>query len=151
MDDLLGWQNTLWGMTQDEVIEVVNSRTLVECAPVDYGTLYCPMHIENTKVGPYFFEVSFLFSKKNHLLERVTVRHTDTPGTPMQVPFSVAMKVLTERFGPPAREGTSNTFIWQFPTTTIKLDMFDIQQVLSAVGIIFFPTAYYHATDIPAF
>ena len=61
MDDLLGWQQTRWGMTNEEIVAVVGSQHLRkqerEGGPKDFW--YCDLVIQNVDIGGFFFNIQF--------------------------------------------------------------------------------------------
>ena len=81
-------------------------------------------------------------SVADEALSQALIRHQadDVDRAPLGA-FRAAQSILSERFGNPRRLGTSNAFVWEFPTTTIELETFFIEGVVSEVPIRFFPSA----------
>jgi hypothetical protein len=143
MDDVLGWQQTRWGMTNDETIAVVGSdiRKGSRTGGGDGDSWYSELSIPDVRIGEYPFFVEFQMDKFTGTLTRVMIKHDGELDKEPIGAFNTARRVLSERFGQPKRDGTSDTLVWAFSTTTIMLTMFYIEDIMSVVGIGFHPTA----------
>jgi hypothetical protein len=141
MNDVLGWQNTRWGMTEKEIIEAVSMENLQISQPQNFEGSYSTLSITNTKIGDFYFDVLFQMSKEDDCLIRVLIRCEELKpdGYPARQ-FTAAKKILSERFGQPTRVGTTDDFQWKFPTTTITLSVIFIADLYSLVAISFMPT-----------
>ena len=138
--DVLGWQNTRWGMDSKEIIAAVGPE-LREVPRQQWGSVYSEMSIPEVKIGAYTFFVAFQMDQTDRLAQ-VLIRHdfADVDGEPVGA-FGAAKSQLSERFGTPERKGTANEFHWSFPTTTISLAMMRGNFLPSMVFIQFIPTA----------
>ncbi len=72
--DVEGWQNTRWGMNEDQIIEVVGHEHLRRVDREDFQRFYADLAIPFVNIGEYEFTVRFQMSKDKCLLEQVLVR-----------------------------------------------------------------------------
>lgn len=115
LDDLFGWLETRWGMDS-------------------YYVLLLNLHKQQYEIGSRtdfevelsFTEVRFPRSKRlsrvRLIVDRETIKASDVAS---------CRAVISEAFGKPTRNGTSDTLVWRFPTTTVSL-----WHVLGADGVI---------------
>jgi hypothetical protein len=138
--DLLGWQNTRWGMDSKEIMAAVGPE-LREVPRQQYGPFYSELSIPEVRIGAYTFFVAFQMNEALRLAQ-VLIRHDSGEVDREPVgPFGAAKLQLSERFGTAERDGTANEFHWSFPTTTISLAMLRGTLSPSMVFITFVPTA----------
>lgn len=112
--DLHGWLETRWGMDETYV------RIL-------------GLHDKQYEIGSKSsFSAELLFTQTRRPLRSrlrfVRLKH-ESDVTARDV--ALVREVLTERFGRPARNGTSDGLFWRFPTTTVSLT-----QVVGRDGVI---------------
>jgi hypothetical protein len=136
--DVPGWQNTRWGMDSKKIIAAVGPE-LREVPRQQWGPFYSEISIPEVKIGAYTFLVAFQMDEGDRLAQ-VLIRHHTEDGE-SDAAFGAAKSQLSERFGPPEREGTADEFHWSFPTTTISLSMIRGSLLSSMVFITFAPTA----------
>ena len=147
--DVLGWQQTRWGMTADEIIAAVGSH--IRKGPREDGdSWYSELCIPDVEIGDYPFFVQFQMDKVTGTLRRVMIKHEEELDKEPTGALNTARRVLSERFGQPKREGTSDTLVWAFPTTTIRLTMHYIEDIMAAVGVAFNPTSIAPTQTRPA-
>jgi hypothetical protein len=149
MDDVSGWQQTRWGMTADEIIAAVGSH-IRKVPREEYPNAWSELCIPDVEIGDYPFLVQFQMEKVTGTLTQVLIKHEEELDKEPTGAFNTARRVLSERFGQPKREGTSDTLVWAFPTTTITLSMFYIENILATVGIGFKPTSIAPTQTRPA-
>jgi hypothetical protein len=96
--DVLGWQNTRWGMDSKEIIAAVGPE-LREVPRQQWGSVYSEMSIPEVKIGAYTFFVAFQMDQTDRLAQ-VLIRHdfADVDGEPVGA-FGAAKSQLSERFG----------------------------------------------------
>jgi hypothetical protein len=146
--DVLGWQQTRWGMTADEIIAAVGSH--IRKVPREGGdgdSWYSELCIPDVEIGDYPFFVQFQMDKVTGTLRRVVIKHEGELDKEPTGALNTARRVLSERFGKPKREGTSDTLVWAFPTTTIDLSM---SNILAQVSVAFNPTSIAPTQTRPA-
>lgn len=141
MDDLPGWQHTRWGMTESEIIEAVGSVRLLRMPREVGNNWHAELTIQNIDIGPFSFDITFQMANDTDRLQQVMIRHEAPPDEELTAQFRSTMQVLTERFGQPRRVGTSDTWAWSFPTTTIFLDTFCLQGMAAFIAIRFAPSS----------
>jgi hypothetical protein len=141
MDDLPGWQQTRWGMTESEIIEAVGSERLHRIPKEVGNNWYAELIIQNVDIGRFSFDITFQMANDNGRLQQVMIRHEAPPDKEPTEQFRSTMQILSERFGQPKRFGTSDTWAWSFPTTTIYLDTFCLEDMASFVAIRFAPSS----------
>jgi hypothetical protein len=124
--DLLGWQETRWGMTSAEIEAAMAGTRLEKLAGVkklaDYKDR--PYHPNGYKVfiANTEFVVRFVMQSDgngNEILSLVELKHKLYETVKMSE-VNLIKKVISERYGPPSRSGTSERLFWRFPTTTIS-------------------------------
>lgn len=150
MKDLMGWKNTHWGMTEREIIDSVGGGVLSARDKMDYSTNYSTMVIPGRNVGGFSYDVIFQMSKSKHTLCKVLLQHELDENTDWLRPFDFAKTILDEKFGQSIRNGTSEGYSWNFPTTIIDISYLDVFS-FSAISIIFSPTAEYVVENDSAF
>jgi len=145
--DLEGWQDTRWGMTERELVAAINSAELLHIHREDYLSHYADYSLPNLDVAGFYFDVTFQMDKNSNRLSQVLIKHDADPHTKPTKAFSSALKLLTEKLGKPERAGTSDEFVWKFPTTTVCLSVYFSEEILSFVSVIYCPTASYQPKD----
>lgn len=145
MNDVLGWQNTRWGMTADEIISAVGLDRLRQI-PLETGKdWYAELAIPDVDIGRNAFDITFQMSSETDRLKQVLIRHEDATNRPQEMQFQETLEIIAEKFGQPARIGTSNEWMWEFPTTTIFLEAFYIEDIASFIAVRFTPSQQHTA------
>lgn len=102
--DVPGWLETRWGMDQTFVALLGLHKPTYEIG----SRTQFSVELTFTKTyRPYRSRLSLVRLKDEY---EVTTRDV-----------SSVREVLNERFGKPARSGTSDTMFWRFPTTTVSM------------------------------
>lgn len=138
--DLLGWQNTRWGMTETEIIASVGAERLRHIERIVFGVdAYTDLIIPSVNIDRYPFEVRFQMKGNTNRLIQVLLNHEsdELSSEPIQQ-VNAARKLLSEKFGAATRDGTSNTWYWEFPSTTIMIHTYFIEDITSSAFIRFF-------------
>lgn len=139
-EDLLGWQNTRWGMSEAEVTTETDGKAepsegrhrLCFGSPSSFELLrMLDVSIENMAD----FVAVFCFSPSNRLSRVSLLRYNFNHDTPQEAirGFTAVEEALTRKYGPPTQKRGSipssileiwNTRdIWVMPTTTIVLSI----------------------------
>jgi hypothetical protein len=136
--DVLGWQETRWGMTQDELFKLFSDSIVKRSqrnfylkpggSSERYG--YVDYVIPEMKVAGDVFEVSFVMDIKTYQLIEVDLSLKDykKAASTQSIVFDKLEELLTQKYGPPTYKNESITSVvnrvrhWAFHTTTIKLD-----------------------------
>jgi hypothetical protein len=139
MTDLLGWQQTRWGMSANDIVAAVGVEHLRQAERQTFQESYVDLVIPNVKIGKHDFTVYFQMANDTNKLIQVLIRHEGELHQEPRDAYDVARKMLTERFEQPNRSGTSEVLIWTFLTTVIELTITFSENILSLVAIIFKP------------
>ena len=147
MNDLLGWQQTRWGMTEAEIVLAVGANRLERIERAKYQNMYADLVVPLVEVGKYRFDVIFQMDNQSDKLAQVIVTHDADPSFESTGPRDQAIEILSEKFGRPSRVGTSDTWRWHFPTTTIDVVHVHIPDNIAKISVRYFPTSRSVATD----
>jgi hypothetical protein len=131
LDNVLGWQNTRWGMTESEVKGSVESSglRLVSLAgpdgrPLDAGSPFKT----NIRIDGSDYDVIFQFPDEARHLGRVVVRTLDFSREHALTLHNSLLRALTETYGLPAETDSRGTLAsmtkWTFRITTVLLGMY---------------------------
>src|SRR5947209_7188490 len=140
MDDLLGWQQTRWGMSEAEIIVSVGKEQLKKTPRQKYQGMYSDLMIPSVDVGKIPFDIIFQMEEASNQLSQVLVSNIGDPQLGCAGAVAAARKLLTERFGTPERIGSSDGWQWVFPTTTIEIFALEIEDISADTYVRFFPT-----------
>lgn len=151
MDDVLGWRATRWGMTKADILHVIGANNLTETSRQDFRYVYSELEIKSVKIGEFDFDVVFQMGTETHRLEQVLVRYEDLDLRDPDPAFRTAKNILSETFGKPARDGTSDDWVWRFPTTVIEISKSYMPELWSAVYIRFRPATTEQSLAVAAF
>ena len=141
--DVFGWQSTKWGMTELEIIDSIGNEYVFRKTREDFGKYYSELTIPIVEIGPYDFAILFQMNKLNDRLSKVLIRHDGEPDENQADAANSSRRILTEKYGVPQREGTTNAWIWRFPTTTIVMSHHVIADLFSFTAIAYMPTEDY--------
>ena len=135
LDDLAGWQETRWGMTEVQARKAAGTETRTIDPPVNYRFLYAPMKVP-LKIGAFPLEALLQFSKETRRLQQVLVRSdSDNPAL-----WTLLRDLLTEKYGAPAQLGDKQE--WRFPTTIIELMRVQVPSVRQ-IHVRYYPATAY--------
>jgi hypothetical protein len=131
LDDVLGWKNTTWTMTESEVKKSVEalalhltslptSRVQVQGNEVPFKTV--------VEIDGREYDVIFRFSGATRHLDRVVVRGLDLSREPALKLHGSLLRTLTDKYGAPSEAEAHGTLLavtrWNFKTTTIAVNMY---------------------------
>ncbi|EPO4621392.1 hypothetical protein ACUAXQ_004886 [Escherichia coli] len=129
----LGYGNTTWGMTPDEVLQTQNeSQKLLP--PEKYSNSKAKVKIDNVNIGSGMYTVNFLFDNSDHLIQtNITSNEANNIGI-INLRFTELNKLLTQKYGKP--EFQNNDLVnWKNASTSIELRKMVIPGISSKVMI----------------
>lgn len=112
--DVLGWEQTRWGMTEKQVAAALGSTAQHITPPEQFEGFYAPLKVVIGVAG-YSVEIFFQFSLQTKILSQVLLRCTIGGGDL----WTKLCDLLTEKYGPPFR--IEKVRQWRFDSTTIEL------------------------------
>jgi hypothetical protein len=151
LDDVLGWQNTRWGMTQAEVRRCLESLGLpLTPLPASYERVLgagAPFKTSVEMAGNHYDGI-FLFPDDTTGLGRVLISTVDFSHEHALMLHGNLLRALTEKYGRPGKtesQGSMASQTWVFKTTTVVLSMYTDTAVrnnhVTHVAVIYVPTA----------
>jgi hypothetical protein len=128
LEDVLGWEGTVWGMSQSDVAAYAASHglDLVPGHPALGGptTRNIPFH-SKVEIGGYSCDVGFQFSDRTQQLNAVVIGAADVSRDLALRVHASLLRALTARHGPPSsadsRGSVAAVTRWTSRTTTIAL------------------------------
>ena len=151
IEDVRGWRNTTWKMSESEVKRSVAALGLVMTpSPGSPGPMPAPEVPFRTKVDidGSEYDVAFHFLDDPRQLGRVQVGGHDTPRDDALRRHASLLRALTERLGAPSETDARGPLLsmtrWTFKTTTIALSMYTdtgARERSSQVAVTYSPTA----------
>lgn len=153
--DVLGWQETRWGMLHPEVEQALGPDMVVRLEKPrnrfggGYGgqfgnrfrEYYC-IEKRELPIGNTEFAALPLMRPEDggDRLHMVILRsRTEFDEKIKASEVTLIRKIVSEKFGPAKRAGSSDRFYWRFPTTTISM----VYQLPDALEIWFEQTRYF--------
>lgn len=151
LDDVLGWQNTKWGMTEAEVKGRLESLGLpLIPLPAFYGRVLgavAPFKTTVEMAGNHYDGI-FLFPDDTPGLGRVLISTVDFSREHALTLHANLLRALTEKYGRPGMtelQGSMTSQTWVFKTTTVILSMYTDSALrnnhATHVAVIYVPTA----------
>lgn len=128
VEDLLGWRDTRWGMSASEIKEVLDGNKLKHLSDKltingskagenasYYDLVYGPLTIGSTD-----FDVKFIMGRSlPHDQLGAVVIQSEKWSSINKTEATTIKHIISEKFGKPERNGSSEEFRWSFRTTTI--------------------------------
>jgi len=114
LDDVLGWQSTRWGMTEEQVKIAVERDGFQPLRPPRTNNKVA--FVAPLKIGGSNFDVSFQYDAGH--LNRVTIF---CPGIGDPDLYTKVGDWLARKYGPATPRGLEKQE-WKFPTTVVELD-----------------------------
>jgi hypothetical protein len=132
--DLLGWGDTRWGMTRDELARVLGPARASLAPPLEYGELLVRDTLPGQRVANRPFVALFQLDRGSERLAQVLLRYRGD--FPMLGDFAAVRDALGKDLGPPQERraetdhrGSFPSFwieaAWSFPTTAVVLSLTD--------------------------
>lgn len=152
--DVLGWQDARWGMSEKDIIRVFGSRL----QKLSKREVFLKFHVDY--VIPQFefdggvYTVLFQMADETNRLEQVLIRlYEKEARIPREQSFNSLASSLAREFGEPTNKndqryrfldrfsGVAFDRTWKFPSTTVELSYdWDDQIYESMLTIRYFPT-----------
>ena len=149
VEDVRGWRNTTWKMSESEVKRSVGALglivTLVPASPASPTDVPFKTKIE---IDGSEYDVLFHFLDDPRQLGRVQVGGQDVPREDALRRHASLLRTLTDRLGAPSETDSRGSLLsmtrWTFRTTTIALNMYTdtgARDRSSQVAVTYSPTA----------
>jgi hypothetical protein len=130
LDDVLGWRNTRWGMTEADVKGSLDTLGLpLTPLPPPYGrALGADAPFKTTvEIAGSHYDAIFVFPDDTRRLGRVLIRTVTFSRHRALELHSTLARVLTEQLGPPGETESQGSIAsltrWMFKTTSVVLSM----------------------------
>jgi hypothetical protein len=125
-DDVHGWGSTEWGMTEAEILQLLQSDAKRLNPPIEYRnpTRFSTVGIPDKAIGGRSCAIHFLFDKTSGLNEVMIKPNDEKP----YGYFESFLELLTQKYGPATKsnkEDMTDTVVWLFPSTTVELTKID--------------------------
>ena len=150
-EDVPGWRNTTWKMSESEVKRSVRALGLVVTPAPGSPWPLSPADLPfKTKVDidGSEYDVAFYFLDDPRQLGRVQVGGEDAPRADALRRHGSLLRILTDRLGAPSETDSRGPLLsmtrWTFQTTTIALNMYTdtgARGRSTQVGVTYLPTA----------
>ena len=150
--DVLGWENSRWGMSETNLVNTFGSRLTKLPEPKSFLNLDTN-HVATLELAGEPFTVFFQMNKRTNTLSQVLVRLNEMESRlPREELFNKLDSQLTRQYGSATSRSNERNFIstiksvylsrtWKFPTTTLELYYgWDSQIYASLLTIRYFPT-----------
>ena len=132
--DLLGWGDTRWGMTRDELARVLGPARATLTPRLEYGELLVRDTLPGQRIAGRPFVALFQIDRENERLAQVLLRYRGD--FPMLGDFAAVRDALAKDLGAPQERraetdhrGSFPSFWieagWSFPTTAVVLSLTD--------------------------
>ena len=137
--DVLGWQETKWGMSEGEIFKAFRSSLKPlpkNKAPQGNFMEHC---IPDYMIEGINFTVLFKMDDRTKGLNEVMISHAEMPSLPNNIGFDRIASLLARKYGQPSQEKNQKeggiekrSAEWIFPTTTITLShsFFKVPQLM---------------------
>jgi hypothetical protein len=138
-EDLLGWQNTRWGMTEQQAATALGQDAQRINPPHKFKRLYVPLK-STISISHFNIDVDLQFSNETKTLAQVLLTYD---GAGHEELWAKLRDLLTEKYGAPHQVGTTKRE-WRFKTTIIVLDLLDLPLArVQSVSVSYYPASDY--------
>ena len=149
LQDVRGWRNTTWKMSESEVRRSVAALGLVvTSAPASPSPPAEVPFTTKVDIDGSEYEVAFHFLDDSRQLGRVQVGGQDVPREDALRRHASLLRTLTDQLGPPSETDSRGALLsmtrWTFKTTTIALNMYTdtgARDRSTQVAVTYSPTA----------
>ena len=151
--DVLGWEDSRWGMSERNLITAFGSRLTKLSEPMSFLDLHADYIVAALEIQGQRFTVFFQMDNRTNRLSQVLVRLNEMEARlPREELFSKLDSQLTQQYGPATSRSDERDFkstiksvclnrTWKFSTTTVELYYgWDSQINASLLTIRYFPT-----------
>jgi hypothetical protein len=135
-EDILGWQNTRWGMTVDQAAVALGNQGRRVEPPEKFKNHYAPLKTK-IQISGYDLDVLLQFSDQTKTLQQVLLK-SSTGGLSL---WATLRDLLTEKYGAPIQIGKARE--WRSKSTIIELDHLLIPGIIEQVSIRYYPASQY--------
>jgi len=150
--DVLGWENSRWGMSETNLVTTFGSRLTKLPEPKSFLDLHTN-NVATLGLAGEPFTVFFQMDNRMNTLSQVLVRLNEMEShVPLEELFNKLDSPLTRQYGSATLRSDERDFkstiksvylshTWKFPTTTVELHYgWDSQIYASLLTISYFPT-----------
>jgi hypothetical protein len=132
LEDLPGWRDTRWGMTEDEVDRALGDDATRLPGRWVYGGAYADLAVRDVEIAGLEFTAYLQMNAQTDRLQQVLLERRRTGALPAA--FEQLVDGLVETLGPPATDcAQAKTggqpldyqLTWRFPTTTVHARFLD--------------------------
>ena len=151
LQDVRGWRNTTWKMSESEVKRSVGALGLVVTPAPASPSPAPPAEVPFTtkvEIDGSEYEVAFYFLDDPHQLSRVQVGGQDAPREDALRRHASLLRTLTDQLRAPTETDSRGALLsmtrWTFKTTTIALNMYTdtgARDRSTQVAVTYSPTA----------
>ena len=137
-EDVLGWRNTKWGLNEQEILNLFPKEAIKLKQAINYDDFYAPIAILNYEIAGDQYDVHFLFNRKTDKLEGINILPVEKKPESLRTMFFQLEQLLTEKYGTPSlrqedKKINQTKIFWQYPSTVIKLSLFEIKIIDSSI------------------
>lgn len=133
-NDIDGWNKVKWGMTEQDIIKIYKDKVTRKRSTFTTGNFECNLLMEKVKIlddSDVTVDIAFCVDNDTKLLTRVYISNSDS------TPFFVdqIIRRLMEKYGKyddsklkeiSLMKSKFEEYFWYFPSTTINLNIIDI-------------------------
>jgi hypothetical protein len=151
LQDVRGWRNTTWNMSESEVKRSVAALGLVVTPVSTSPSPGLPAEVPfktRVEIEGSEYDVAFHFLDDTRQLDRVQVGGQDVPREEALRRHASLLRMLTDRLGAPTDTDSRGALLsmtrWTFKTTTIALNMYTdtgARDRSTQVAVTYSPTA----------
>jgi hypothetical protein len=149
VDDLPGWQNTRWGMTETEVTRTLGAPLTTLPASLARSLDAVAALTTSVEMAGSHYDAILLFPDDTRRLGRVLIRTLDYSREHALMLHATLQRALTRQYGPPGETesggSTASLERWTFKTTTVVLSMYTDTSLpgrhVTQVAVTYAPTA----------
>ena len=144
LQDVEGWSNAKWGMTEDDLLKAFEGQIIKLAIPNQYQNSYSNLEIPHVEINRDQYKVSFLMDNQTKRLTQVNITPLDKSA--LIVTFRSLEESLILKYGQPTYKNDENTRYveshkrtWNFPTTVITLMYFDARVGTNLFALVYDP------------
>lgn len=137
---LVGYGNTKWDMTPDQVVIAEGSKVRKLSEPIKYKGSWGLVKTDNVIIANRDFDVTYLFSNNNLIQVNVSAKEKKNALINNDV-FKRLEALLTQKYGSPTYSDQGKSTVWNLEGTTIMLNILNIDGVMSNLVISYKPAS----------